>query len=1202
VCTGRKGAVEPGDVIVADQLWAQDSLLPYQLSAQWKQAAQGLSPKVRLGSIVMASRELSGETAQALGLEMENSALPAIAHRQDIPYLLVMKGVTGFAESPQADGVPPAAARAAECLLSFLRAHLPPMQRVGSVQADGNISDALLGPGTSELPRERGPVALLNARHQAVEFFEPIRSELLQDLRTWCEDEEPVSARLFHGAAGTGKTRLFIEWSQRLRSQGWRAGFLHEAAEPDRFEELVAEASGRPTLVVIDRAENFPGLGALLLSVAHRRKAGGKGRFRLVLISREAGGWWELLQRRSLELRKLLKDRLPTEVASVPLSEREAVFGHAAQQFASLLGRTPPAPSVALADPRFDRVLSLHLAALAAVLGRASTPESLREDLLEAEGALWGSRTDGGERPPQEQVLRAIAAWILTGGASSPEEARALLQRACGVQEEWPLRLLRDLYPGLVAEGGQGARGHWEPDPLGEALVLRALRREGGAAGAWLKRVLEGADARAVRTAFEVLGRLSAEAPEAGEWMSSLLTGAVGSRATAVLEAAKAIAQRPAYAAVGRELAKALEREGTPEVAEQLEAAGLPEFVASLREASGWVKTTLLNHLPPGASPRTLVEQARFRGSLGSLLGTLGRRQEALGFLKEAVEHYRQLAGVYPEVFRADLALGLADLGVVQGELGQREEALAAMQEAVEIRRKLAEESPKEFLPILAVTLNGLAGAQSALGRREDALASMQEALGHYRTLAKRRPEAFLPELAASLNNLASMQSALGRKAESQATLQEAVGHYRTLAKKHSESYLPELAGSLTNLAIVQGELGQREEALVLAQEAVARFRQLVEARLQEHLPQFAASLTSLASALSALGRREEALVSSLESVAIRRRLAEERPQAFLADLAMSLVNLSVFQSELGQREESLVTAKEAAERYRKLAQAYSAAYLPALAICLSNLAAVQSSMGRNAEALPLVQEAVEYYRRLAKMMPAMFLPQLAASLNTLGSVQNGLEQWKEALASAQEGVEIRRKLAEAQPKTGLPELALSLGNLGVLLSAQGQAAEALAAMREAVDIRRQLAAEHPQAFRSDLALSLNNLGAMQGTLGRGAEALASVNEAVELRRQLAAEHPEAFLPELAASVTTLSQVQRSLGQAEEALASLSEALDIIWPFFLKRPAGFTALTGTILQNLAFLQGQVGGTPAATWKERMETWEVMMEKSQAKMH
>ena len=114
------------------------------------------------------------------------------------------------------------------------------------VQGSERELQALLGPGTEEPPRERGPLAVLNARHVFVDFFEPIHAEVLQDLRSWCDEEESVSVRLFHGAPGSGKTRLFIEAAQRLRSQGWQAGFLHEAVEPERFEELLASASERP--------------------------------------------------------------------------------------------------------------------------------------------------------------------------------------------------------------------------------------------------------------------------------------------------------------------------------------------------------------------------------------------------------------------------------------------------------------------------------------------------------------------------------------------------------------------------------------------------------------------------------------------------------------------------------------------------------------------------------------------------------------------------------------------------------------------------------------------------------------------------------------------------------------------------------------------------------------------------------------------
>jgi hypothetical protein len=1080
VCEGRNGAVKPGDVIIADHVWLEDldalgNLLPYQLSTRWKQAAGAF--KAQLGGIVMP-----GTTGQdpehlserlelmrnVLGVEGKDSVLPALVHRQDVTYRIAVKAVMDPSSSP--------ARAAAECLLAFLCANLPPMQRSGSLsQNEGAELEALLP----------------NAPHRVSEFSGPINPELMQELQAWCDEDTPVSVRLFHGAAGSGKTRLFIEGCSTLRGQGWRAGFLPEAVEPDSFEALVAAASERPTLVVIDRAESHPGLGALLQAVVHRRKAGGPGRFRLVLIARELGGWWEMLQRRSLELRKLLKDRLPTQVTSI-------------------------------------------------------APALRSEEQTSA--------------PHPEHHQHALAARILTGGASGQEEVG------------------------------------------GDALVLQALRRQGSAAGQWLRRVLEGRDGQAVRAAFEVLGRLSANTSEAGLWMESLLEGAVRFRALSMLEALKALGPRPIYAEAGRVLAQALEREGTVQVAEKLDAAGIPEFTPPLREVALWVKTTLLNHADGGESPQALIEGGRLRSSLGALLSALGRRQEALAFVREVVERYRKLAEAHPEIFRPDLALGLADLGVLQGELGQREEALASLQEAVAIRRELTAEHPEEFLPSLAVNLNGLAGAQSALGQRDQALSSMQEAVSHYQVLSEKHPEMYLQEFAASLNNLSSMQGSLGRQGESLVSIRMAVGHYRRLAKKHPESALPELAGSLTNLGILLGGLGQREESLAAVQEAVALYRQLLEARMEEHLPRLAASLNSLSVAQSALGRRKEALASIQEAVEIRRKLAEAHPQAFLPDLAMSLVNLSIFQNELGQREESLASVREAADHYRKLAEAYSAAYLPALAVCLNNLAAVQSSLGRSAEALAPVQEAVEYYRRLARMLPAMFLGPLASSLSTLGSVLSGMERWQEALAAVQEAVELRRKLAEEQPKAVLPELALSLSNLGTFQSALGRGDEALASLREAVEIRRRLVAEHPEAFEADLAVSLNNLGSLQSTLGRAGEALASLREAVEIRRKLAAQHPEAFSPDLAVSLTSLGKVKRMLGQREEALASLHEALDILWPYFLKLPAAFASITGPLLHEVAVQQQAVGSPPPATWKERVETWAMINEKAQAKVH
>ncbi|HYO73776.1 MAG TPA: NACHT domain-containing protein, partial [Archangium sp.] len=62
---------------------------------------------------------------KVLGLEMEASAIGALAHRHQLD-MLVMKGVMDFADLAKNDNFKPFAARAsAECLLAFLREHLP---------------------------------------------------------------------------------------------------------------------------------------------------------------------------------------------------------------------------------------------------------------------------------------------------------------------------------------------------------------------------------------------------------------------------------------------------------------------------------------------------------------------------------------------------------------------------------------------------------------------------------------------------------------------------------------------------------------------------------------------------------------------------------------------------------------------------------------------------------------------------------------------------------------------------------------------------------------------------------------------------------------------------------------------------------------------------------------------------------------------
>jgi nucleoside phosphorylase len=104
---------------------------------------------------------LSISMRKVLGLEMEAAAIGAIAHHNGIPFTIVMKGVMDFADPKKNDNFKPFAARAsAECLLAFLRAHLPPPEGPAPARARAafsstkNETDDLLDPGTAPRPRD----------------------------------------------------------------------------------------------------------------------------------------------------------------------------------------------------------------------------------------------------------------------------------------------------------------------------------------------------------------------------------------------------------------------------------------------------------------------------------------------------------------------------------------------------------------------------------------------------------------------------------------------------------------------------------------------------------------------------------------------------------------------------------------------------------------------------------------------------------------------------------------------------------------------------------------------------------------------------------------------------------------------------------------------------------------------------------------
>jgi len=249
---------------------------------------------------------------------------------------------------------------------------------------------------------------------------------------------------------------------------------------------------------------------------------------------------------------------------------------------------------------------------------------------------------------------------------------------------------------------------------------------------------------------------------------------------------------------------------------------------------------TCCGNLGEDGADDDLPELAAAVNNLSLRLAELGRLDEALDLMREAVSHYRRLASTDPS-FLPDLAICLNNLSNRLAEVGQREEALAPVEEAAEHYRKLATADPESFLPDLALSLNNLSVRLAEVERPEEGLGPIQAAVAIRRALvvadrsvAKalrkgHRAEIVdllaqgadsLPNLAASLNNLSVRLMELGRWEEALAPIQEAVRYYRTLARASREAFLPDLSLSLSNLSGILAEVGRSKEAELVAREA----------------------------------------------------------------------------------------------------------------------------------------------------------------------------------------------------------------------------------------------------------------------------------------------------------------------------------------------------------------------------------------------
>ena len=223
------------------------------------------------------------------------------------------------------------------------------------------------------------------------------------------------------------------------------------------------------------------------------------------------------------------------------------------------------------------------------------------------------------------------------------------------------------------------------PVPLGEALLIHVLETAPGLPSELLGDASEAQAAR-VLTVLAQGARSAAERSLGGVPPSAFeiaLRRALVEHMPHLWPTAVAVAQE-AGGPLGRLVADVLEATADPELAADIDAS-LPKRTVALRELGEVATRQALQHArsePP--SPERDGRLAQLLNNQSNRLSDLGRREDALAAIEEAVDVYRELARARPDAFLPDLAMSLNNQSVRLSDLGRREDALAAIEEAVD--------------------------------------------------------------------------------------------------------------------------------------------------------------------------------------------------------------------------------------------------------------------------------------------------------------------------------------------------------------------------------------------------------------------------------------------------------------------------------------------------------------------------------------
>jgi tetratricopeptide (TPR) repeat protein len=1020
------------------------------------------------------------------------------------------------------------------------------------------------------------PSWLLAARSQLVPWWSG-RDDALELLRVWRDDPQtPIGVRLLHGAGGQGKTRLTTRFAELSTQAGWAVAEAIHASQlgyPVEGEQHIATDTG--LLIVVDYGERWPTTDLLGLVAQHRlaaRRGGTAGpatRLRVLVLARPAGQWWQsvidALDRFAdpevytdkMGLRELAQTRTNPEQAH---TEREEVFAAARDRFAKALGVVDAAavrPPRDIDAPSYGRVLTVHMAALAAVHAHASGARpptdrhGLAAYLLRRERQEWQAIH---VRDPNFTEPAVMAQAVYTATLTRPlrpEEGRTVLGRVeVATTVETQMKILRDhavcyppadpttvlepLYPDRLGEDFLALQtpGHdlaypadhqWGPTAISRLLDTGDPQRSPGYAQQAMVVLVETA-CRWPHMARHQLWPLLRRRPELATTAGAVALSRLLDVPDVDLDALRMITTR------------------------------LTDPPLELVDTAIKIAEAVLDRGREGETPANIRAGDHF--NLGRLRYDAGRLDEARVAMATAADLYQQL---YAESTQhcVDLANALQWLGVILADLGEVQQAREVAERAVQVWHDNPDSHP-DHARDMADAFNSLGHVLSRVGNHDGSLAAYRKALDLFRQVPSE--QALHGVLVAmALLNISLSFNTLSQWEEAKPYAIDSVNAYQAgINAGHRSAGRIGLSRALGSLAVTQWALGERTVSLESS-------RQAVEATLAwtEHTPAFADDLGEILKMhrehLGEVGRLDEALPLTQRSIDLWRTLADDR------GLATAQYNLGVFLAALGRHDEAVVFAGNAVVAYQRLVAADRQRRRTGLSDSMRTLCWIQWQLGRDDDARATRAQALELHQHLPEGDRATATQQLSHQLAAM-------EWHADACTLASQAVAIRRHLASTDPTTHSADLATALSALGERLQHLGKHKQAHRAAAEAVNILRPRADADPKRYEPDLAAALLQVGTHAADLGRHKEAQAATTKAVEIyQRHLTTSQPTSRL-NLAIALQELGGLQLlALERTKQAHINLEESLQHHRLLAESDPAYELALADALLNAGAYL-------------------------------